>query len=415
MGNGCAKNKGLSDDKKLIQEQNEIIMELTEQNKILCNENSEYCFKNGLVMKIDSDLESEFEEVRKKMDYKCLVFSGGSIKGISYCGSLEVLERCGVLGRVKGFAGTSAGSITASLVALGFSAKEITDLMKEIDFKSLVDDKFGVVRDGVNLMTDYGLAPGDVIFELRGKYIGDKTGNPDYTLSQLYKDRGVKLVITGTNLSKRNSIYFYEIHDIPIRKAVRISMSIPFLFEPCSTDYGLCVDGGLIDNYPLHVFDGESPDDIRSRMNLCVPNPRVLGLNIMTSSNVEDLILGREHKIESLYQFCNSIIDTFMIDNERRIMTPSYWKRTININTKNYPSTDFSLNDEQKDELIENGRKAVLDFFGLPDMASLDKINVVVGDECCCVGPDSCSQCPVCSRDESSCNSPIKKDLEIAV
>lgn len=416
MGNKCGKGAEKTNDtsklEELIMHQNDIILKLREQNVILSGGNEKYSFRDGMVQRNDVDIAEKINDTKRTLNYKYLVLSGGGLKGISYCGALEVLDECGILGRLKGYAGVSAGSITASLLALGFSAKEIKDMVTEIDFKALVDDKLGYVRDGVNLVTDYGIAPGNAIYDLMGKYIEGKVGNPDYTLSQLYKDKGIKLVIAGTNLSKRDSVYFYHIHDMPIRKAIRISMSIPFLFEPCKTDDGMyCVDGGLLDNYPLHVFDGRTPDDLNSRMNLSVPNHKVLGLNIMTQSNVEDLLIGKEHKIESLFDFCNSMVQTFMIDNERRTMTPSYWLRTINIQTKDYGTTDFSLTKEQKEELMQNGRDGVRDFFGIKE----GQLKVFIGEECCCVGPDTFSQCPVCNKDDSYSYSPEGREADIGV
>jgi len=46
-----------------------------------------------------------------------LVFEGGGIKGIAYAGALEVLEKENILSDIKRVAGTSAGAITATLLA----------------------------------------------------------------------------------------------------------------------------------------------------------------------------------------------------------------------------------------------------------------------------------------------------------
>lgn len=311
--------------------------------------------------------EQKIINTRETLDYKYLVFSGGGVKGIAFCGVLKKLEELGILNNIKNYAGTSVGSIIACLLSVGYTSAEILQIFTEIDLVSLVDRDY-VVKDPINLFSKYGVAKGKLLYKTIGDYIKMKTGDPDYTIEELYKEKGIKLVIVATNLSTRNSIYFYydegKKHSmIPIREAVRMSISIPFLFEPVIFDENIICDGGLLDNYPLHVFDGVNPDDVSSRMNLCVPNHQVLGINIVTESEMDGLISDKKYEIKSLYDYCKAIVDTFMIDNGRRTMSPSYWLRTINLYSPDYSLTNFSLTVEQKDELILIGEKHVDKFF----------------------------------------------------
>lgn len=55
------------------------------------------------------------------------VFKGGGAKGVAYAGALRACEEAGV--EVAGVAGSSAGAITAVLVACGYDSDEITDLL----------------------------------------------------------------------------------------------------------------------------------------------------------------------------------------------------------------------------------------------------------------------------------------------
>lgn len=51
---------------------------------------------------------------------KNYIFQGGSIKGISYIGALEALEKDGIkLENIKRIGGTSVGTITAALLSVG--------------------------------------------------------------------------------------------------------------------------------------------------------------------------------------------------------------------------------------------------------------------------------------------------------
>ena len=101
------------------------------------------------------------------------------------------------------------GSIVASLLAIGYSASEINVIMQgELNIDSIIDKK-GLFVNPLSFMREYGVAPGNLLHNKIGDLIKKKTNNPDYTIEQLYNDKKIKLVIVGTNLNKRNSVYFY--------------------------------------------------------------------------------------------------------------------------------------------------------------------------------------------------------------
>lgn len=131
----------------------------------------------------------------KSKDYEYLVFSGGGIKGIAYTGALNELQKHHIIYdengkfKLKGIAGTSAGSIIAALLAVGYKPNELSKVMAEIEFDKILDDKCGYLRDAYNLITDWGLCPGNYVLQLMGDYITKKVGNPDYTLEDLYHDK----------------------------------------------------------------------------------------------------------------------------------------------------------------------------------------------------------------------------------
>lgn len=353
---------------KTIRMQNDVILKLKHTNQQLkCSANNNTEQEQSVTNSICC--------VKDNKAYEYLVFSGGGIKGISYCGALEVLEEkkilydeLGIL-NIKGLAGASAGSIIAALLAIGYTPSELKKIMLDIDFAKLIDDKLGVIRDTVNFVKDYGIAPGEYFYNLIGEYVEKKTGNKDYTIDELYKDENVSLVIVGTDISCKQSIYFYpnhqdkNFHNVPIRKAVRISMSIPFLFEPVKFNGRLCVDGGVLDNFPLHVFDGEYPGDVIARLNLCPPNPHVLGLNIMSNEDMNNYVYHKKQDIDGLWDYSISYVSLLLTENEKRVMTPSYWQRTINILTPDFPLTNFNLTEKEKLDLIKRGEKSTIKFF----------------------------------------------------
>lgn len=72
-------------------------------------------------------------------NFKNLVFEGGGVKGIAYGGALEILDEMGILKNIKRVAGTSAGAITAALLAIGYDYKEVSEIIAGTNFKDFED------------------------------------------------------------------------------------------------------------------------------------------------------------------------------------------------------------------------------------------------------------------------------------
>lgn len=301
-------------------------------------------------------------------NYDYLVFSGGSIKGIAFLGALQVLLEYKIItSNMKGYAGTSAGSIIASLLSIGLTYDEIQKYMFDIDISKIPDDKIGFIRDTENFIKNYGVCKGNYLYKYLGNIIKTKCGNKDYTIRQLYDDTGVKLVIPVTDVNKKETVYLHPHNsvdaykNIPIRLAVRMSTSVPFLFEPIKYNNSLFVDGGVIDNYPINVFDGEESElgSIDQCLGLCKPNNKVLGLKLITKIEPNEWT-----EINGVTNFGLQLIDLFLTDNDRKSYTKINKKRTINIMTESYCLTDFSMDMKRESDLINAGIRAAFEFIG---------------------------------------------------
>ena len=198
--------------------------------------------------------------------YADLVCKGGGVKGIALVGAISYFEEQGYAW--KRVAGTSAGAIVASLVAVGYSANEIKDIMYDLDYNKLADknklQSIPLVGSAASLFLSKGLHSGDYIenflskkFEQKGKkYFRD-----------IYIHNNSKLKVIATDVTRHKLITLpddlveYNINpfDFEIAKAVRMSLSIPFFYEPIvlNTDKEPCyiVDGGLLSNFPIWIFD----------------------------------------------------------------------------------------------------------------------------------------------------------------
>ncbi|TFF07553.1 type III secretion system effector protein exou [Pseudomonas sp. BCA14] len=70
-----------------------------------------------------------------------LVLSGGGAKGIAFPGMLQALEQGNTLSGVKVVSGSSAGAISATLIASGMGAQAFGQLSNSIDLPSLLNSK----------------------------------------------------------------------------------------------------------------------------------------------------------------------------------------------------------------------------------------------------------------------------------
>ena len=66
-------------------------------------------------------------------------------------------------------------------------------------------------------------------------------------------------------LPKDLEIYGYDQNRFPVSRAVRMSCSIPFFFDPVelihkpSSKRCYVVDGAILSNFPVWIFDQENP------------------------------------------------------------------------------------------------------------------------------------------------------------
>ncbi|WDG42187.1 patatin-like phospholipase family protein [Pseudomonas synxantha] len=70
-----------------------------------------------------------------------LVLSGGGAKGIAFPGMVQALEEADKLKDIKVVSGSSAGAISAAVLASGMDAKAFTELSNNLDLPSLLNSK----------------------------------------------------------------------------------------------------------------------------------------------------------------------------------------------------------------------------------------------------------------------------------
>ncbi len=360
-----------------------------------------------------------------------LVFQGGSIKGIAYVGAIKTLEESGFIDftQLERIAGTSAGSITAMLRCIGYDGKKMQKIMSKMDFTKFLDEMHGNVRDSLlkgkkkkksfqlgvffaskvsdstashissRLSKHNGLFMGEYFRAWAEKYMRKATNIPHLTFAELHNlklqnpEKYKDLYVVGTNITTGFAETFSHetTPDVIISDAVRISMSIPIIFEPhqvyikdASGDRipdptkkeFLYVDGGLIENYPLSIFDDKryfSPD-IQSTFSVEEiargANPATLGFRLVDKTK-KAFLEGKTTQASTTTEITGFISYTWSILNaiyhkqESDHIRNAESSRTIYIDTCGVNMLDFDLDIEKQDLLLNSGRSAVEEFLEL--------------------------------------------------
>lgn len=201
-----------------------------------------------------------------------IVLSGGGVNGIAHIGALIHLKEGGLLDNVKRIAGTSAGAFIGLGIVLDFTPKESLEFMASIDFKKFPHSKSYSITAPITLFTKFGIYSRKYIHENIIKLIKQKTGLDNPTFAELQKHKtkfNLKdFYVTATNMSKRTMKIFSHEHtpDITVADAIHASMAVPGMFTPMRfkevngkltkhPEGDIFIDGGLLDNYPLDIFD----------------------------------------------------------------------------------------------------------------------------------------------------------------
>jgi len=306
------------------------------------------------------------------------VFQGGGVKGLAEAGAVLGFanHRDVAVQKWVSVAGTSAGAIIAAYLATDHSPADLEDLLNSIPYRSFEDWGPGgrVIGGTLNLARHHGLAHGENFRKWFDQAIGgktfadvrrednssDKTGDP-YSLRLIAADTTQhKMLVLPADLAAYKvpgTDQAIDPDSFSIANAVRMSMSIPFFFQPVlleANDTGeLCtiVDGGVLSNFPVWLFDVPDHDPVRPTFGFHLTGGKALG-------DGWEPIAKHLWPIELAANIFHTTSDAW----DQRFMTQSTVVRTCTISAGDIGTTDFNLTDAQKKELLQNGRDAAANF-----------------------------------------------------
>ena len=291
-----------------------------------------------------------------------LAFEGGGVRGIAYGGALEALAKAGLLTGIQRTAGTSAGAITACLVALKYSAVEISQIIANMNLASFEDKEREFRR-----LKDFGIYEGQVFLEWLRDLIAHSPvgqGKPDLTFEEMIGCEGMDLKVYATDLFTHSLREFSATATptVPIAEAVRASMSIPIYFDAWrftnnNPDDHFYVDGGVLYNFPVGAFDDLRDGEV---------NAGTLGFQLENLSG-QDIYTPFDHG--DLGKYMRSLLDTLMYTQSVALKrSAADLARTVHIDHLGVEATHFEIDNATKNKLIQSGWDATLAFLQVQGM-----------------------------------------------
>ncbi|WP_199620143.1 patatin-like phospholipase family protein [Paenibacillus alkalitolerans] len=295
------------------------------------------------------------------------VFQGGGVKGIGLVGGIYAAERRGIT--FHQVAGTSVGAVVAAFLAAGYSADEMKNIILNTNFRRFIS------KDWFHYLNGFGQVVR--LFVKKGLYSGDPL---EEWVSEHLKARGIrtfgdleanKLRVVASDISQGKMLvlpedisnYGRDPSDFPVARAVRMSAALPYFFDPVILKHrnpkergrGIekesyyIVDGGILSNYPLWIFDKE--------LNEIPPKVPTLGFQLVGKKP------DQPYPINGPVSMFNALFSTMMGAHDERYIEKHNRFRTVKIPSHMVHTTEFSITHEQMMELFDSGVRAGGEFF----------------------------------------------------
>lgn len=287
---------------------------------------------------------------------KILVMKGGGVKGLAYVGALKELEKHY---NFEWYVGTSAGAISAVLLAAGYNSSEL-EIELSKDFSTFKDANilglnfFPINYLGMswNIISKSGFHQAITFTDWIKELLSKKLDFPENLTVQL-KDLKHRVTIYACR-KDRDALIFDSAEAETQKKgaayAVRCSMAIPLIFTPERSESLKVFDGGARNNYPIGILKAT---------NKQIKKKDILGL-----------YLGGEKFDSSRHSFLSRAFSNSILGNLLSIWTESvdeqnlrrYLKQTIIIDPFPISTLNFNLNPQEKDFLLNSGKLSALKY-----------------------------------------------------
>jgi NTE family protein len=288
-----------------------------------------------------------------KKEINTLILSGGGVRGIAYIGVFQALEElqearnsgdCTVPNiNIKNVCTVSIGSFLGLLYVIGYSSSELSDELMMQDLSDLQNCKID------NFVYQYGFDTGSMLIEWIETLLIKRGVSKTITFNELWKLTGINYQVLCTNLNTYKSVVFDYVNmpNLQVLKALRMSISVPFVFTAGKYKGDIYVDGGLTENYPIDLYK-DSLDT-------------VLGLKFVSVRTKDDFRI----EIGSLYDYIYNVIFCYSLQKGRETTNTDIYKpHTVYLKADEIASLlNFKLTGDEKMSLIDLGYYETSTFF----------------------------------------------------
>ena len=305
-----------------------------------------------------------------------LVCEGGGVKGLGAAGAVATLLDAGY--QVERAAGTSVGAIAAAVAAAGADSAALRRIMDGLSLAAVPDRGFPglpLISEGIGLFRSSGAFRGEYVRE----WLADELAKLGVTTFKTLRRRDPgddqttplhqrwKLVVLATDVTHGRLLrlpwdygerFGLNPDDQLVADAVRMSLSIPWFFEPCTItgrrpeDHATVVDGGVLSNFPVQIFDrtdGQPPRWPTWGVRLFTDLPGALDTDLP----------GRVAGIVPPIQLARQVIATALMGHDQaHLDEPGVRERMISVNTSGVGITEFGIDEARKQMLVDRGREA---------------------------------------------------------
>ena len=157
-----------------------------------------------------------------------LALGGGAVLGAAHVGVLKAIKELEI--QIDYIAGTSIGAFVAAFYAFGKSWEEIGEIALNLRWIDITEIS----------LSRYGLLSNEKMGQLVVEHIGDKN----------IEDSGIPLAILATDASNGEKVI---LDNGSVAEAVMASSCIPGVFRPSDEGKKMLVDGGVVENVPIHT------------------------------------------------------------------------------------------------------------------------------------------------------------------
>lgn len=281
------------------------------------------------------------------MTIKHIVISGGGPTGFLSYGVISYLEKKGFwnLTDIKSIYGCSIGAFIGFVISLGYDWEWIDDYIIKRPWNKLIDEskvKLIDIYDKKCIINDHFITE-SIIPLLKGKGLKE-----DINMLEFYEHTNIDLHMYTTNINTISLLKVDISHkthpDLSLIKALKMTTSFPFVFEPIVDGNDCFIDGGLLNNFPLNDCIEQQEcnnDEILALKNIWKNNNTI----ITDSSSILD------------YLFCLIKKTQNFIDTEKNQQKVKYTVYSLTDDLTSFDKwSQTSANEDMRRDIIQKGR-----------------------------------------------------------